>query len=41
MENQMWDLVKLPESKRVLHNKWVHRLKKENDGIKRYKARSY
>ena len=23
MENQMWDLVELPESKHVLHKKWV------------------
>jgi len=32
-------LVELPESKRVLYNKWVYRLKEENDGTKRYKAR--
>ena len=38
MKNQTWNLVELPESKRVLHNKWVQWLK-ENDGIKRYKAR--
>ena len=32
-------MVELPESKRVLYNKWVYRLKEENDGTKRYKAR--
>ena len=32
-------MVELPESKCVLHNKWVYRLKEENDGTKRYKAR--
>ena len=39
MKNQTWDLIELSESKRVLHNKWVYRLKEENDGTKRYKAR--
>ena len=24
MENQTWDLIELPESKRILHNKWVY-----------------
>jgi len=32
-------LVELPESKRVLYNKWVYRLKEENDDTKRYKTR--
>jgi len=32
-------LVELPESKRALHNKCVYRLKENNDGTKRYKAR--
>ena len=31
MENQTCVLIELPESKRVLHNKWVYRLKEEND----------
>jgi len=31
MKNQMSVLTELPESKRALHNKWVSRLKKEND----------
>ena len=39
MENQTWDLVELPESNRALHNQWVYRLKEENDGTRRYKAR--
>ncbi|KAH9314233.1 hypothetical protein KI387_022860, partial [Taxus chinensis] len=38
MENQTWDLVKLPEGKRVLQNKWVFRVKEEG-GKKRCKAR--
>ena len=37
--NQNWDLVKLPTEKRVLQNKWVYRLKEEDGGNKRYKAR--
>ena len=37
--NQTWDLVKLPEGKRALQNKWVYRLKEEDGGKKRYKAR--
>ncbi|KAH9317791.1 hypothetical protein KI387_019560, partial [Taxus chinensis] len=39
MENQNWDLVKLPEGKRALQNKWVYRVKDEEGGKKRYKAR--
>ena len=39
MENQMWDLVELPESKHVLHNKWFYQLKEENNGTRKYKAR--
>ncbi|KAH9290269.1 hypothetical protein KI387_034386, partial [Taxus chinensis] len=38
MENQTWDLVKLPEGKRTLQNKWVFRVKDEEGGKKRYKA---
>ncbi|KAH9316084.1 hypothetical protein KI387_024711, partial [Taxus chinensis] len=39
MENQTWDLFKLPEGKRALKNKWVIRVKEEEGGKKRYKAR--
>ncbi|KAH9298835.1 hypothetical protein KI387_030517, partial [Taxus chinensis] len=39
MENQTWDLVNLPEGKRALQNKWVYRVKDEEGGKKRYKAR--
>jgi len=39
MKNQTWDLVELLESKRVLRNKWVYRLKEDHDDTKRYKAR--
>jgi hypothetical protein len=37
--NQTWDLVQLPAGKRALQNKWVYKLKEENGGEKRYKAR--
>ena len=39
MSNQTWDLTKLTEGKKALHNKWVFRIKKQHDGSKRYKAR--
>ena len=39
IKNQTWDLVKLPTRKRALKNKWVYRLKEEDEGKKRYKAR--
>ena len=39
IKNQTWDLVKLPAGKRALQNKWVYRLKEEDGGKKRYKAR--
>jgi len=38
-QNQTWDLTKLPKGKKALHNKWVYRLKEEQNGTKRYKAR--
>eukprot|EP00253_Pinus_taeda_P028989 PITA_28989 len=37
--NQTWDLVRLPAGKTTLQNKWVYKLKKEDGGRKRYKAR--
>ena len=37
--NQTWELTKLPVGKKVLHNKWVYRIKNEYDGSKRYNAR--
>jgi hypothetical protein len=37
--NQTWDLVQLPTGKRALQNKWVYKLKEEDGGEKRYKAR--
>jgi len=36
--NQTWNLVKLPETERALHNKWVYRQREENDGTRRYKV---
>jgi ATP-binding cassette subfamily B (MDR/TAP) protein 1 len=39
-ENQTYDLVKLPEGKRALKNKWVFKLKSEENNLNpRYKAR--
>jgi hypothetical protein len=37
--NQTWDLVQFPAGKRALQNKWVYKLKEEDGGEKRYKAR--
>ena len=39
VNNQTWDLVKLPVRKRALQNKWVYKLKEEYGGKNRYKAR--
>eukprot|EP00253_Pinus_taeda_P003640 PITA_03640 len=39
MHNQTWDLVRLPAGKTTLQNKWVYRLKEEDGGKQRYKAR--
>ncbi len=39
MHNQTWDLVRLPAGKTTLKNKWVYRLKEEDGGQQRYKAR--
>ena len=38
-ENHMYDLVKLPKGKKALKNKWVYRLKMENNSQQRYKDR--
>ena len=38
-ENHTYDLVKLPKGKKALKNKWVYRLKTENNSQQRYKAR--
>ena len=37
--NQTWELTELTVGKKVLHNKWVYRIKNEHDGSKRYKVR--
>ena len=31
-ENNVWDLVKLPERKRTIGSKWVYNVKTEVDG---------
>ena len=39
-DNDTFELVKLPQGKRALKNRWVYRLKQdENTSIPRYKAR--
>ena len=37
--NQTWELTELPVGKKALYNKWVYRIKNEQDDSKRYKAR--
>ena len=37
--NQTWELTLLLVGKKVLHNKWVYRIKNEYDGSKGYKTR--
>ena len=39
LKNKTWDLFPLPKGKRAFPNKWVYRLKEEDGGKKRYKAR--
>ena len=36
--NQIWELAKLPEGKKALHNKWIYRIKNEHDGSKALKG---
>ena len=38
--NEVWDLVELPEGRRIVGSKWVFRTKKDANGaVERYKAR--
>ena len=37
--NCSWGLTKLLEAKKVLHNKWVYKVKNKQDDSKRYTAR--
>ena len=39
LENQTWDLCKLPAGKKALPNKWIYRLKEEDGGKKIFKAK--
>ncbi|KAE8660822.1 putative ribonuclease H protein [Hibiscus syriacus] len=41
MSNQTWELAELLPGKKTLHNKWIYRIKEENDGSKRYKTRLF
>jgi len=36
LENQTWELARLPKNKKALQNKWVYRLKEEVHGKKRF-----
>ena len=38
-KNKTYDLVELPKGKKVLKNKWVLKLKKDDDKLVKYKAR--
>lgn len=38
-ENNTWELVKLPENRQAIGNKWVFTIKEDNEGKSRYKAR--
>ena len=39
LKNKTWDLRNLSPGKKALQNKWVYRLKEEEGGKKRFKAR--
>ena len=39
MHNQTWDLVRLHAGKTTLQDKWVYKMKEEDGGKQRYKAR--
>jgi len=39
LKNKTWGIYKLPTSKRDLQNKSIYRLKEENEGKKKFKAR--
>ena len=41
LKNKTWDLCKFPTIKRALRNKWVYRLKEEEGGKKRFKAKLF
>ena len=39
-DNQIWDLVPLPEVKKLISCKWIFKTKKNSEGnVERYKAR--
>ncbi|CAM8953693.1 unnamed protein product [Rhodiola kirilowii] len=39
LANETWELVELPRGKKMLHIKWVYRIKEEANVSKRCKAR--
>ena len=38
-KNKTYELVELPKGKKALRNKWVFKLKKDNENLVKYKAR--
>ena len=36
--NLTWELTKMLEGKKALHNKWIYRIKNEHDGSKALKG---
>jgi hypothetical protein len=39
-KNNTWDLVSLPQGRKAISNKWVHKIKRDgNDQMERYRAR--
>ena len=39
-DNQVWDLVSLPENKKLIDCKWIFKTKRDSEGnVERYKAR--
>lgn len=40
LKNNTWELTTLPKRKQLLNNKWIFKIKRDNNGnIERYKAR--
>ena len=39
LKNKTWELTTLPEGNKALENKWVYKVKIDNDVSKQFKAR--